>query len=134
MTIRTIGEAAKAAGVTARAVRLYESKGLLATPNRTTSGYRLFTDDDVEALKFIRQGRSLGLSLDAIADVITLSTSGVPCCERTRALLAQRVTEIDAAIVDLQRLRDTIARALLTDADPSAGRRCVIIERSTDSD
>ena len=71
MTSYTIGEAAKTAGVTRRAVRLYESKGLLPVPDRTGSGYRLFTDDDIAILAFIRRGRSLGLSLDAIAEILS---------------------------------------------------------------
>ena len=82
MTSYTIGEAAKTAGVTRRAVRLYESKGLLPVPDRTGSGYRLFTDDDIAILAFIRRGRSLGLSLDAIAEIIQISERCAPC-ERT---------------------------------------------------
>jgi len=110
VTSYTIGEAAKAAGVTPRAVRLYESKGLVPASVRTESGYRLFTDDDIAVFAFIRQGRSLGLSLDAIAEIIEISERGAPC-DRTDALLAQRVSEIDAVVADLERLRDTITAA-----------------------
>lgn len=128
MAIYTIGEAAKAAGVTPRAVRLYESKGLLPTSPRSDAGYRLFGDEDVEALAFIRRGRSLGLSIDAIAEVITISDSGAPCCDRTQALLAQRLEEIDAAISDLQRLREAIAEAQEVKTGQKAGSRCVVID------
>ncbi len=129
----TIGEAATAAGVTTRAVRLYESRGLVPVPDRTSAGYRLFTDDDIETLAFIRRGRSLGLSLDAIAEIITISEDGRPCCDRTRALLAQRVNEIDAAMADLQRLRETITRAQQVEVDQSPGSRCAVIEHDAES-
>ena len=132
MTSYTIGEAAKTAGVTRRAVRLYESKGLLPVPDRTGSGYRLFTDDDIAILAFIRRGRSLGLSLDAIAEIIQISERCAPC-ERTDALLVQRLTEIDAAIADLHRLRETINDARRVKVDQSAGTRCAVIERVTES-
>lgn len=129
----TIGDAAKAAGVTPRAVRFYEAKGLISSPERTGSGYRLFTDEDIDTLTFIRRGRSLGLTLDAIAEIIEISENGAPCCDRTNALLAQRLDEIDAAIGDLQRLRDTITRAQRVRVGQAPGSRCVVIEQATGS-
>ncbi len=128
----TIGEAAKAAGVTARAVRFYESRGLVPTPDRSASGYRLFTDDDVDVLTFIRRGRSLGLSLDAIAEVLRISENGAPC-DRTKALLAQRLAEIDATITDLKRLRKAILSAQNGRDRRRTGSRCAVIEQALDS-
>ncbi len=127
-----VGAAAKAAGITSRAVRLYESKGLVPSADRTPAGYRLFTDEDIEVLTFIRRGRSLGLSLDAIAEIIAISDDGAPC-DRTRALLTQRVEEIDAAIADLQRLRQVITRAQHVKVDAPAGSRCVLIDQVADT-
>lgn len=128
----TIGEAADAAGVTARAVRLYETKGLVTPPERTPSGYRVFTQAHVEALAFVRRSRSLGLSLDAIAEIMDISASGQPCCDRTKDLLTQRLGEIDAAIADLQHLRQAISRAHDVTADQASGNRCVIIEQASE--
>lgn len=130
MAARTIGEAAKAAGVTTRAVRLYESRGLFPAAERTDAGYRLFSAEDVEVLAFIRRGRGLGLSLDAIAEIIRASDDGSPCCDRTQALLAQRLDEIDNAIADLQRLRARIAQAQRVKAEQRTGSRCVVIEQA----
>lgn len=123
----TIGDAAKEAGVTTRAVRLYEAKGLLAAAERTESGYRVFTRDDVETLSFIRRGRRLGLSLKAIAEVLELSRFGAPCA-RTRTLLKERVQEIDETISDLQHLRATIVAAQRADCSQSGATRCAMIE------
>lgn len=125
MATYTVGEAAKAAGVTARAVRLYEAKGLVSESRRSSSGYRLFNDEDVETLAFVRRARSLSLSLDAIAEIIDISRNGAPC-ERTRALLGQRVAEIDATMADLLRLRETIAAA--QGIECGEGIRCAVIE------
>jgi len=122
----TISEVAQAAGVTPRAIRLYESKGLLPPADRTASGYRTFGDGHVEILTFIRQARHLGLSLEAIAEIVGLAEHGAPC-SRTVALLDQRVAEIDHAIADLQQLRDTITRT--RHGIPGArGVRCAVIE------
>jgi len=132
MSTYTIGEAADAAGVTTRAVRLYESKGLVPAAERTSAGYRVFTDAHVGALEFVRRGRSLGLSLEAIAEIIEISDSGQPCCDRTKSLLAQRLDQIDAAIADLQQLRESVARAQAVRADQATGSRCVVIEQAGD--
>ena len=130
MRKHTIGEAATAARVTRRAVRLYESKGLVNPPQRTDSGYRLYTDSDIETLGFIRRARGLGLSLDAIAEIIEISRGGTVPCARTHALLAQRVTEIDAAIADLRHLRATIINAQRATVDQATSTVCPVIEQA----
>lgn len=132
MNTYSIGDAAKRAGVTARAARLYEAKGLLLAPDRSASGYRIFDDDAVETLAFIGRARSLGLSLGAIAEIIDISAQGPPC-EQTRALLDQRVADIDAKIRDLTELRATIVAAQQIDcAQPAI--RCAMIERTASAD
>lgn len=130
MSSYTIGDAARAAGVTARAARLYESRGLVPEVDRTVSGYRLFTDEHVEAFKFVRRGRSLGLSLDAIAEIMEIAARREPCCDRTQALLAQRLDQIDTAMADLQRLRESVTQAQRVSADQPSGSRCVVIEQA----
>lgn len=125
MASYTVGEAAEAAGVTARAIRLYEARGLIARLERTASGYRLLSEEDVETLAFIRRARSLGLSLEATTEIIELAAKAPPC-ERTRALLAERVTEIDKTIEDLLQLRETIVAAQEVRTGPAV--RCAMIE------
>lgn len=132
MNTYSIGDAAKRAGVTARAARLYEAKGLLLAPDRSASGYRIFDDDAVETLAFIGRARSLGLSLGAIAEIIDISAQGPPC-EQTRALLDQRVADIDAKIRDLTELRATIVAAQQIDC-PQPAIRCAMIERTASAD
>ncbi len=132
MNTYSIGQAAKRAGVTARAARLYEAKGLLASLDRTASGYRIFDDDAVETLAFIGRARSLGLPLGSIAEIIDVSSQGPPC-EQTRALLEQRVAEIDLKMRNLTQLRATIVAAQQIDcAQPSI--RCAMIERTAPAD
>ena len=72
----TVGAAAAATGVSAKAVRLWESKGLLPAAARTEAGYRLFTEDDLDVLRFIRQAKALGLTLPEIKDIIDLQRDG----------------------------------------------------------
>ena len=64
----TVGQAARATGLSPKAIRLYEAKALLPPAERTEAGYRLFSDEDLTTLRFIRQAKTLGLRLDEIGD------------------------------------------------------------------
>ncbi len=74
----------------------------------------------------------MGLSLDAIAEIMGIAADGEPCCEHTNDLLAQRLTQIDAAIAELQQLRQAISRAQAVTADQASGNRCIVIEQASD--
>jgi MerR family copper efflux transcriptional regulator len=126
----TIAQAAQAAGLTRKAVRVYEAKGLLPATERTTAGYRLYNQDDVELLTFIRRARTLGLHLDDIREVLVIRDGGTPPCATVRDLLDARIAEIDATIAELLALRKTLAktRQRADDCTDNEPHRCSIIE------
>ncbi|WP_233520346.1 MerR family transcriptional regulator [Prauserella sp. PE36] len=78
----TVGQVAAAAGLTRKAVRLYEYRGLLPPVPRTPACYRLYDQADVETLTFIRHARALDLSLDEIRTILTLRRDGTPRARR----------------------------------------------------
>lgn len=104
----TVGAAAEAAGVSSKAVRLWESKSLLQPAERTEAGYRLFTDEDVAVLRFIRQAKALDLSLAEIKDILDLQRDGAAPCGRVTELLDAHIAEIDRTLTDLRQLRRTL--------------------------
>ena len=106
----TIGQAARAAGLTRKAVRVYEAKGLLPAAERTTAGYRLYGERDVELLTFIRRARTLGLHLDDIREVLAIRDGGIPPCASVRDLLDDRITELDTTVDELLALREMLAQ------------------------
>ena len=67
-----IGEAAHASGVPSKTIRYYEAAGLIATVNRTVSGYRVYTQADVFVLQFIKRARDLGFSIERIRRLLDL--------------------------------------------------------------
>ncbi|MDN5931113.1 MAG: MerR family DNA-binding protein [Pseudonocardia sp.] len=107
----TVGRAAALAGLSPKAVRLYEHRGLLPTAERTESGYRLFTADDLDVLHFIRQAKALGLTLDEIKDVLDLQRGGEQTCARVTSLLDEHLAGIDRKLADLRRLRRALSAA-----------------------
>jgi DNA-binding transcriptional MerR regulator len=127
----TIGEAAKAAGVTRKAVRVYERRGLLPAAPRTAAGYRLYDHTHVELLRFIRRARLLGLRLDDVGEVLAIHAGGEPPCVAVRGMLDARIAEIDAALAELRALRSTLTEAVKhADHDLGAAVVCGIIEDS----
>ncbi|MFF4561322.1 MerR family DNA-binding protein [Streptomyces sp. NPDC001435] len=113
-----VGQAAKAAGITRKAVRVYEARCLLPTAERTQAGYRLYNERDLELLTFIRRARTLGLHLDDIHDVLAVRNRGTPPCAAVRDLLDARIAELDATVAELLTLRKTLAETRKRADDP----------------
>jgi DNA-binding transcriptional MerR regulator len=128
----TVGQAARRAGVSPKAVRLYEARGILPPAERTESGYRTYTERDVEVLRFVRRAKALGLRLDEIRRILDLQRQGAQPCTTVTQLLERHLAEIDRTMADLRALRKDLVRAL--DAAKSSARRgenvvvCPIIE------
>jgi MerR family transcriptional regulator, copper efflux regulator len=131
----TVGEAARRAGVTPKAVRLYESRGILPPAERTEAGYRTYTDRDVEVLCFVRRARALGLRLEEIRRIVDLQRKGAQPCGTVIELLENHLGEIDRTMRELRALRKDLSRAL--EAAKSTARRgervviCPIIEHAS---
>jgi DNA-binding transcriptional MerR regulator len=85
-----IGQVAARAGVTRKAIRFYEAAGVLPAPARGPNGYRLYQDEAVDVLEFVRQAARLGLTLAEIKDVLTIRQGGRPPCRHVRRLLHRR--------------------------------------------
>lgn len=132
----TVGTAAEAAGVSAKAVRLWESKGLLPPAERTQAGYRLFTGADVGVLRFVRQAKALGLALSEIKDILDLQRHGAAPCDRVTELLDNRIAEIDRTLADLRTLRRSLTSVRRAARDSQRRGEhavvCQIIEHSID--
>lgn len=107
----TIGEAAELTGLTPKAIRIYETKGLVTPIERTSGGYRTYGTEALAVLRFIRQAKSIGLRLDEIGRIIDLQRSEGRPCSMVIDLLDQRLVDIDRTLTDLHGLRQTLASA-----------------------
>ncbi len=133
MAVMTVGEAAKAVGVSSKAIRVWESRGLIPHAERTKSGYRTFNETDLASLRFIRQAKALGLTLAEIGDVLDLRQAGASPCGRVVQAFDTHLATIDRTIADLVQLRRTLslARDAANEICPidQTGIVCHIIER-----
>ncbi|GAA2202612.1 MerR family transcriptional regulator [Sinomonas flava] len=103
-----IREAAAAAGMTAKALRFYEGRGLLPPTRRSANGYRDFDEGALRRLDFIRRSREAGLSLEQVKDIIDVSESGDAPCAHVSELLARRLSEVEAQLAHLAEVRASI--------------------------
>lgn len=103
-----IGEAAKASGVSAKMIRHYESVGLFPEAARTDAGYRQYTDKEVGTLRFIRQSRDLGFSIEQIRELLALWQNRKRPSRQVRALAQAHIGELDAKLKELQAMKATL--------------------------
>ncbi len=130
----TIGEMASAIGVSTDTVRYYERLGLLPRAGRTRAGYRLYTEEQVERLRFIKRAQSLGFSLDEIKGLLPERGAGLSECKRVRDLLSAKLKEMDQKLAEIRDFRKTLAVYLQECDEALAGRRgdcCPVLDEIT---
>ncbi|NMG29957.1 MerR family transcriptional regulator [Aromatoleum evansii] len=119
----TIRKIADAAGVGVEAVRYYQRRGLLHEPQRVAGGFREYSADDVQRLRFIKRAQELGFSLDDVAELVSLSAERdqVHVREVTRrraAEIRERIGRLEAMASALEGLVSCCARAPQSQACP----------------
>ncbi len=122
-----IGQAAEAAGVNAKMIRYYESISLISEANRTDSGYRQYTEKDIQTLRFIKRSRDLGFSIERIKTLLSLWEDRGRKSGDVKKLARQYIEELDQDIQKLQSIRDQLKH--LSDCCQGNNRPdCPIIE------
>ncbi|MBO0346473.1 MerR family transcriptional regulator [Roseibium limicola] len=106
----SIGELSKKTGVKVPTIRYYEQEGLIAPPIRTDGNQRRYQDRDRERLAFIRHSRDLGLTMEAIRDLLNLSAHPQAPCENVDRIAADQLEAVRERIARLQRLETELAR------------------------
>ncbi len=97
----TIGKVAALSGVSIDTIRFYERKGLVATPQRNSSGYRIYSQEMLNQIRFIKWSRDLGFSLQEAGELIPLFLQKKDDGDRIRELIGDKVREIDLDITNL---------------------------------
>jgi MerR family copper efflux transcriptional regulator len=103
-----IGQAAEASGVTAKMIRYYESIGLITEANRTDAGYRQYTENEVQTLRFIKRSRDLGFSVERIRTLLGLWEDRTRKSSDVKKLARQYIAELEQDIEKLQSIRDQL--------------------------
>lgn len=103
-----IGDAAKASQVSAKMIRYYEQVGLIPSVARTDSGYRIFTQADVDRLCFIRRARDLGFAVAEVSDLLSLWDNQSRHSADVKRLAQQHIVELERRIDTMRQMADTL--------------------------
>ena len=110
-----IGELARATDTSAETLRYYETEGLIPSPRRSESGYRLYTTEDERRVHFIRRARGMGFSLREVAELLSLQVEKeAATCGEVKQLAEQKLEAIDGKINELQKMKSALRQ--ITDA------------------
>lgn len=103
-----IGAAAQASGVSAKMIRYYEETGLIPPARRSPSGYRVYSDQDVHMLRFIRRARDLGFSVEGIDELLGLWRDQSRQSADVKRLALTHVSALRRKITELEDMASTL--------------------------
>ncbi len=106
-----IGQLAKLADVTPDTIRYYEKQQMMDHEIRTEGGFRLYSDSDLQRLKFIRYGRQLGFTLEAIRELLSIRVDPAHhTCQESKTIVQKRLNEVEGMIAELQNMQRSLQR------------------------
>lgn len=127
----TIGEAARRSGVNVQTIRFYEQRGLLKNPPRSDGNQRLYAQDQVARLGFIRHARDLGFPLPAVLDLLALSDQPDQTCAAVDMIAQTQLTDVQRRIAALQQLEGELQR-MIAQCHGGTVASCRVIESLAD--
>lgn len=124
----TIGVLAKAADVNIETIRYYQRVNLIAEPDKPDQGYRIYPEETLKRIKFIKRAQQLGFSLKEIEELLQLGEGN---CDDIRLRAEQKRSQIELQIKDLQKLRKTLNELINSCQENSESSHCAIVETLT---
>lgn len=103
-----IGEASNASGVSAKMIRYYESIGLIRAPLRTDSNYRVYGEDEVHVLRFVKRARTLGFSVEETATLLGLWQDRSRASGEVKAVASNHIAALETKIAELEGMVKTL--------------------------
>jgi MerR family Zn(II)-responsive transcriptional regulator of zntA len=98
----TIGQLAKRAHVNTDSVRFYERQGLLSPGRKTSSGYRLYSDDALRRITFVKHAQRCGFSLAEIRELLQMGDGAPVPANQVHRFVEEKRAQIEITIAALQ--------------------------------
>jgi len=123
-----IGELAKITKLKIDTIRYYEKKGLIPSPPRTLSGYRIFPEETIEIIQFIKGAKELGFTLREIKELLELRRGGKGSSTEIRKKALSKLEEIGRKIKALEKIRESLERLVSECQEREDVKKCPILE------
>lgn len=129
MSLKTnsIGSIARRFGVSPHTLRYYEKIGLIPPISKNTSGRRVYSQNDIDRLHFIKRAQRMRFTLKEISSLITLGDGQSKEKPKIRKLVSEKLKDIDESLNDLNMLKKDLSR-MLNDCISNDDESCPIIE------
>ena len=127
-----IGQLSTQTGCKIETIRYYEQIGLLPAPARSDGGYRIYDENLLKRLSFIRRSRELGFTIEEIRGLLNLVDGGDYTCSEVKTITLKHVESIRQKIADLKKLEKTLSR-IASQCAGDATPECPIIDALFDS-
>ncbi len=127
MTPFTIGSLSKGTGCKIETIRYYERIGLLPKPPRSQGGHRLYEEEHLKRLTFIRRSRELGFTLHEVRGLLRLVDGGEYSCAEVKALTLDHVAELRRKLADLRKVK-RVLEEMAAECDGGEVPECPIID------
>jgi MerR family Zn(II)-responsive transcriptional regulator of zntA len=105
----TIGRLARRAKVNPDSIRFYERQGLLSPANKTNSGYRLYTDEAVRRIAFVKRAQECGFSLAEIRELLQMRSEDPAARLNAYSLAAQKQGQLQKTLVALEAMAEALS-------------------------
>ncbi len=124
----TISQLAKAAEVPTSTLRYYERIKLLEPEDRSHGNYRLYTDESLNRLRFIRAAHAIGFTLEDVKALLGVYDGEIPSCRDVQTLIEERLSEIEARLKNLRQVKKVLNSALQQCIETEQEGCCYVIE------
>ena len=128
MNGRTIGELAEQAKVHVETIRYYERRGLIERPPRSAANYRLYPEDAVRRVRFIKRAQGLGFSLKDIKELLSLRAAPEAECGEIRAHAEAKIRDIDEKMDSLTAMKRALSMLVAECSGAGPLTECPILE------
>ena len=108
----TIGKVAEKSQVTADSIRYYEREGLVRPASKSDSGYRLYTEEAIRRITFIKQAQECGFSLSEIRELLELRSTDKACCDDIYRVSVQKKLQLEHKIKTLTLMSQALTRLI----------------------
>lgn len=124
----TVGQLAKSVGVNVQTIRYYERRRLLIPTARKPSGYRLYGDEALKRLRFIKNAQGMGFTLREIADLLNLRVTSTARCGDVQKKALAKLQHVEAKMRDLRALTRALRSLVSACRAGQPTERCPILQ------
>ncbi len=123
----SIGALSKRTGCNVETIRFYERIGIMPKPARTQGGHRVYTQDHLKRLTFVRRSRELGFTLDQVRNLLSLVDSDDYTCDEVKEMTLEHMGDVRHKIADLRKL-ERVLNDMVSQCDRGAVPDCPVVD------